>query len=407
MRPIRETITCLGEDLRASLKKVLEMAKTAMAAPTYHKDGNHATKAALAHGIGAICAAEVWPRYSQIADSRLKTIMGADTSDANLGILSGTLVSQRTLELFDYQLDWFLQRVVRDYSDEPATLSQVLAIPLMVVPALMTYNPAIGAAGEPTGWNTTTPAQAVNATVTLDEHVGARILTDTNVLASTMRKLIEEQAPGAAYILAKHLSEKCYAKMTPANFGAYAAVVQLKVPTAFASYTVALNDFAGSSLCELDGIFTPNQVPTTDRTAVLTPLYHEKIASDPRFIAAFSARDDADKPSLNTAPKIGTFWPLCAPNLTATNATPNLVGFAMHRAAIIAAVRPPNDYTKFLPEAREASLGRVLQLTAQNGLTGLLIEHIDHSKGYASWRLCMIQGAGIGDNRGGLCILSK
>lgn len=392
------------EEIRAALTQISSLAQsslaigqTASAAPR--------TKAAIARTIAAIHAAEIAPRYHEIRNLPLKAILAADATDANVGILSGALVAQRALETF--RLNALVRRVTSDFSDEPAVLNQSLDTRSLVTAALLIYNSAISAQGTPVGWTTAIPSQTVDSTTVLSEHCAARISLDSNILASTMRRLFEEMAPAAYYALANRIEQKLQGLMTVGNFNGYAVAAPPKIPVAYASFPAPIADFGGGTLAAVDSVLTSNRTPTWSRTAVLIPAYHAKIAADPRFVAVYGPQESPEIPTENTVPKLGTFYPLIAPDLTTNNATQNLVGFAMQKAALVIAARPPSNYNTLLPQA-DAKLGRIMQVTdPDSGLSALLVQYVGHSSGIAGWRLELLVGAGVGTVSGGLCLVSQ
>jgi Skp family chaperone for outer membrane proteins len=361
----------------------------------FQQKGEHAKQ------MGALYAREIAPRWNEFRDMPL---MAADVSDANLGTLSGTLVAQRTLQLFKLAFP-VISRVFTDFSDTPAQFRQTEATRIVVVPAVQSYNTAPDSTGRPLGWSTVSAAQTKDVLITLDEHVGVPIVFDANTLASTMRRLFDEQAPAAAYALAKYFVEKIYKLFTPANYNAYAQTNGAKVPVAYANYPVGIADFARSTLTKIAAIFNPNEVPINDRVALLTSNYFEQLATDPSLVTFFAGQQSPQIVTENRLPKLAGFEPIEAPNLTAPGVTPNLVGMVLHKAAVVAKTRLSNDYTQALPGA---SYGSVTTITDPDiGISVVLVQYVNHTGGYAEWRIQVMLGAAVGDNRGGLCITSQ
>ena len=238
----------------------------------FRQKGDHAKE------MAALYASEIAPRWNEFRDLPL---LAADVSDANLGTLSGTLVAQRTLQLFKLAFP-VISRIYTDFSDTPAQFRQTEATRIVVSPAVQSYNTALDATGRPQGWSTVSTPQTRDVLITLDEHIGVPIVFDANTLASTMRRLFDEQAPAAAYALAKYFVEKIYKLFTLANYNAYAATNGAKVPVAYANYAVGISDFARSTLTKIAAIFNPNEVPINDRMALLTSNYFEQLATDPQ-----------------------------------------------------------------------------------------------------------------------------
>ena len=299
-----------------------------------------------------------------------------------------------------------LHRVIHD--DDATGTSEVLEVGhrrLVVVPAVQSYNTASDGTGRPLGWNTISTAQTKDVLITLDEHIGIPIVFDANTLASTMRRLFDEQAPAAAYALAKYFVEKIYKLFTLANFNAYAVVNAAKVPVAYANYPVGQQDFARSTLTKIAAIMNPNEVPIGDRIVLLNSPYFEQLATDPSLVTFFAGQQSPEIVTENRLPRLAGFEPIEAPNLNAPNVTPTLVGMALHKAGVVTKTRLSNDYTQALPGS---SYGSVTTVTDPDiGISVVLVQYVNHTGGYAEWRIQVMLGAAVGDSRGGLCITSQ
>lgn len=335
----------------------------------------------------------------------LMELQAADSTDANLGVLTGTLVAQRTLELFRLEFD-LLKYIWTDFSEVPAAYKQDVETRIMVVPGVQAFDNTVNAqTGEPNGWSYVTLPQTTDVKITLDELVGCPIRFGLDILSSTSRRLFDEQAPGAAYALAKHFVEKLYALLTPANFNGYAAVVANKVPVAYPSYTVGLGDFARSSLIKLKTILDPNEVPKQNRYCLLNAAYHGQLGNDPSITQFYAAVRQPGIIEEGDLPTMAKFKPIEAENLTANNATANLVGFAGQRSALAIAARLPVDLNQVLPGAQQGSV--VTMLDSELGIPWQLVQIVNQTKGYAQWQLQSLMGVAKGDKRGGICILSQ
>ena len=355
----------------------------------------------LAREMGALYARDISPRFGEFRDMPLKA---ADVSDTNLGTLSGTLVAQRTLELFKLSFP-AITRVYSDFSDTPAQFKQTEATRIVVVPSVQSYSAVADTAGRPTGWSTVNAAVTKDVLITLDEHIGVPIVFDANMLASTVRRLFDEQAPAASYALAKYFVEKIYKLFTPANYSAYATKSGTKVPNAYPKYAVGIGDFARSSLAKIAAIFNPNEVPINDRIILLASDYFEQLATDPSLVTFFSGQRAPEIMTESRLPRLAGFEPIEAPNIAAPAVTPNLVGMALHKTGVIAKTRLSNDYTTALPGA---SYGSVTTITEPDlGISVVLVQYVNHTGGYAEWRIQVMLGAAVGDNRGGLCVTSS
>ena len=77
---------------------------------------------------------------------------------------------------------------------------------------------------------------------------------------------------------------------------------------------------------------------------------------------------------------------------------------ALHRAGVALAARPPKDLNDFVSPG--AGNGRyVLVIDPESGLTFAQIDAVDQVRGFAQRLLAAIIGAGVGDKRGGLCLV--
>jgi phage I-like protein len=335
----------------------------------------------------------------------LLELQAADNTDANLGVLTGTLVAQRTMELFRLKFP-LLKYVWTDFSELQAALNQQIESRIVVVPGTQLYDNTVNAqTGEPNGWSYVTLPQTTDVPIKMDTLVGCPIRFGLDILSSTARRLFDEQSPGAAYAMAKYFVQKLYALLTPANFNAYAAGGTAKVPDAFATYAVAQADFARSSLTRLESIFDPNEVPEDDRYVLLNAKYHAQLGNDPTITQFYAAVRKPEIIEETDLPKMAGFKPIKAPNLTANNATPNLVGFAGHKAALAIAARLPVDLNQVLPGAMQGSV--ITLVDSELGIPWQLVQFVSQVKGYAQWQLQSLMGCNKGDNRGGLCMTSQ
>jgi phage I-like protein len=349
----------------------------------------------IAREVAALYAKEIRGQEAFL-DMPLMAAEGEDT----LGTLAGTLVAQRTLELFKYSYP-FIGRVYQDFSDMPAAYGQTINTRIVNVPSVQTYSNTLGSDGRPAGWTTASAASTTDVNVSLDEHVGIPIPLSAQALAKTVRNLFGETAPAATYALAKYFAAKLYGKMLKAGFNAYAAV-GAKVPTAYPTYVKALNDFGRSSFVDINAAFNVNEVPLHDRTVLLNSEYFAQAGKDPSLVTFFAGVQKPDIITKGALPEMSQFVPFEAPDFPTTA---DRVGFAFQKSALIALTRLPNDYTKALPGASNGVVSTVTD--PDTGISVMLVQYVNHSAGYAEWRIEVMLGAGIGDKRAGLVITSK
>ena len=123
-------------------------------------------------------------------------IMAADVTDSDLGTLAGTLVTQRTLELLKFAFP-ALTSFTTDFTSEQATFNQQITTRTISIPAVLDYNTS-------TGWGTGIDAPVTtDVPVTINKHKGVPVAFNEQIMASTVRRLFDEQAPAQAYALAK------------------------------------------------------------------------------------------------------------------------------------------------------------------------------------------------------------
>lgn len=323
-------------------------------------------------------------------------LSAADSTDANLGTMTGTLVAMRTIEDYEQQLI-APEFLTTDYSDVPAQFGQTTVTRIVVTPAVISYDPTLGADGRPKGYVVTTPAQTVDAPVKLDQHKAVEIVFDTQQLGSTVRNLFAEQSNLAGYALALNVNNALLANIIVANFPGVAAVAGQTPGTLPA--VVNLADFGRGDFATAASGFNPIGVPIPRRYCLMNSLYFGKLSQDPTLtsLAVFQ------KPEIITGaelPLISKFQPLEAPNLPTTG---NLAAFFGHKSALVIQTRLPNDYTTVLPGT---AWGNVSVITGKTGLSFLLVQYTDHKGAFAGWRIAMMYGTALGNPKGGKIIKS-
>lgn len=360
-------------------------------------------KSMMAREFHALYANDI-RENNDLLNMRVSDVMAAleaATDADSAGTLAGTVVLQRTLELFRINYPLF-SKVYTDFSDQPALLGQTLETRSIGSLAVQTYNNTVGADGRPAGWDTVSPASSTDVPISVDEHVGVPVVFGANTLASTMRRLFDEMAPAMSYALAKYFVAKIYALFTTANYNGYAAVNGDKVPVAYTSYAKGLADFARSAMVDLNQIFNPNEVPLNDRIVLLNSAYYGQVSKDPSLVTFWAAQKNPEIITEGELPKMSKFIPIEAPDFPSTN---NRVGMALQKNGVVAISRIPTDYTKALPGA---SYGTSTMITdPETGMTIMLVQYVNHTGGYAESRMETMIGAKVGDKRGGLVITKQ
>jgi phage I-like protein len=369
------------------------------------RDPKNPEKGKLALRAARVFNTELKAREGEWMDLSLEeAIQAADYSDPavtnNVGILSGTLVLQRILPLFQYEYP-VLSRLATDFSDAPGLLNQTESTRIVSKPAVQTYNPAADASGRPKGWDTASPAVTTDVLVKLDEYVGVPIIFGNNILASTIRRLFDEQSSQALYALGGYFVNKATALMTSANFTAY-AVQGAKVPNAYATYAKALADFSVADINKIKAEFNTNEVPTQDRGMLLDSQYYARLSEDPNLALFYAATKAPEIVGKGQLPELRGFMPMDAPYFPSDA---NRVGFAFHKAAIILKSRLPQDFTQAVGAMVPGSVTTITD--PGTGISVLLVQYVNLQANYAEWRIEVMLGAAVGDKRGGLVLTNQ
>lgn len=346
-------------------------------------------------------------------------IQAADFSSDNtpsnvLGVLSGTLVLQRTLPKFAYKYPE-LMAMTTDFSDTPGLYNQTETTRIVAQPATQKFDTTTDGTGRPKGWSTVSPAQTTDVSLTLTDHIGVPMVFGQNQLSATNRRLFDEQSELAIKAIAAYFTNMAMVLMTKGGYNAYATANTTTVPTAYITYVKGLGEWSMGDLDTLDAVFTQNKVPEEERFMLLNTAYYAKLRGDPRlsFIYAASGKDTAGQSSqfLSEAklPKLSGFAPYKAPYLPQSTpatapTTNNIVGFAGQKAAMILKSRLPQDFTQALGVMVPGSVTTITDPDTKISI--MLVQYVALQGGWAEWRPEVILGAAVGDNRAGLVITS-
>ena len=382
----------IGADMRGALRSMAITAKQSA-----NKDQDLKTKFDASREIGRIYKAEIAPL---LAKGEYFPLNAADYSggdglaDNTLGILSGTLVAQRTLDLYKFEFP-VLGSITTDFSDQPAQFGQTTVTRIIVVPAVLTYNNTADATGRPVGYTIVTPAQTIDAPITLNKHRAVDVVFDANTLASTTRNLFAEQAEANAYALGLDVVNALYANITPANFGNNAGDN--------APFSVPVINYGRPTFSKAKRVFNLQGVPFTNRFALSSSYMQEQLEQDPTLVSLAVFQ----KPEIITdaqLPMINRFLPYEAPNLPAT-AVPGvgngtLAAFFAHKTALLMQSRIPNDWSTVL--GTNSGYGQVSVVTnPDTGLSVLLVQFSNPQSAHAEYRLALIYGTAKGNSKGG------
>lgn len=455
-------VVVVAEAPTATLKAFSEILAKNAAIKLSHE--THKDKGRLAREACALFAKDIENNPSLSDITIEEAIKAADVTDAQVGLLAGTLVLQRALPLLQYEYP-ILGAITSDFSDAPGLYGQTETTRIILKPAVQTYSTTPDSAGRPTGWSTVSPAQTVDVSVTLDAHVGVPIVFGVQTLAKTVRNLFGEVAPMALYALGGYAVDKLAALMTAANFNAYADVSEGggettdgstaivvtstagmypgqaisgtgipantyvrsitsstaavitqaatatntgltftlsggKVPTTYATYVKALADFDVASIGEIKTAFDINEVPMQERFALLSSPYHTKLGNTPTLNSFFAAMQKPEIITKGILPEVQGFSPQNAPWFPSSS---NRVGFAGHKASLLLKTRLPNDFTQAVGAMVP---GSVTTVTAPGGISVLLVQYVSLQGNYAEWRPEVMIGAAVGERRAGLVLTS-
>jgi hypothetical protein len=334
------------------------------------------------NAAAALYATEIVKRVLEGDDIALRA---ADVTDADLGTLAGTIVAQRALDLFTLEFGGLFSLITTDFSDQPGEFNGTTISRIIVIPAVETYHTV-------NGWVQGTAAKTVDVPVTLDQHKGVPINFNSNILASTVRRLMDEQAPAASYALTKNMVDHLYGKILIGTF---------TDPAPFAEAEV---DFGRRTFGKVGRRFNPDGVPMTDRFALLNSDYHDALEQDPT-ITNLAVQQSSREEIITEArmPKIKNFRPIEAPNLPTTA---NMAAFFGHKSSLIVKSRVPNDYTSVLPGGASHGLVRLVKNQA-TGFTCMVVFYADHQKGFASFRIAGMWGSAAGNKEGGQIVTSQ
>ncbi len=313
-------------------------------------------------------------------------LIAADVTDSDLGTLAGVLVVQRTLELLKFSFP-ALGSFTTDFTSEQATFNQEIITRTVGIPPVVDYNTS-------TGWATGIDAPVTtDVPVTIDKHQGVPIAFNEQIMASTVRRLFDEQAPAQAYALAKAMVDNLYTRITDANF-------TTNQVTTLANFTRASVISAGITL-DLNGV----PAGLGMRTLLLWPTYFGALESDAAIVslAAFQKSQLITDPTggnVSLVIPVEAFNVVKAPNLPTNDG--NIVGFGGSKSALVIATRLPNDYTKFAPGV---SYGNIQTVTDPDlGMSVMLAQYVDHTLATGNQRISLMYGTAAGQGLAGMII---
>lgn len=394
-------------------------------------------------------------------------IMAVSSSSADLGLLTGALALQQSLPIL-LRSSPLLTMVTTDFSEEPGMFMRTDFSRIVLRPAVQTYNTTADAAGRPQGWTTTSPAITVDVPVRLDQYFAVPIVFAVTTMASTGRKLFDEQAPQAINAMGNYLTDQLTALMTAANFNAFVGTSLAAGATTSGSPTVTVTSTAAAFVGQR---ITGTGIPANTIIAAVvngTTLTLSKNATATNtgltftitgegtiatayttYIKALGSWAVADLDNiaaamdLNNVPLENRFAMLNSAyyrtlgrdsqvnalmqgsgdasylterklprmsNFDLMNApympsSSNRVGFAGHKGSLVMRTRLPMDMTQAMPGT--ALPGNIVTVTdPSTGLSLALVSYHNLQAGYSEWRPELMSGVAVGDRRGGLVVTS-
>ena len=422
-------------------------------------------KAALANEAAGIFAADL----SKLPKGELHgAIMAADVSSDSLGVLTGALAMQATLPAL-LRANPLLGSITTDFSAEPGLFGQTNNTRIVLKPAVQTYTATAGTDGRPQGWTTASEARTVDVPVTLDQYYGVPIVFGVTTLASTGRKLFDEQAPQAIQAMGDYAVDLLSALLTAANFNAFKGTSLAAGATTDGSKTATVTSTANAwKGAEISGTGIPaNTIVAAVVDATTLTLSKAATATNAgltltlsgqganpnayttyaRAFADFSVADldlIAAAFDSNNVPmrdrfailsptyyrKLGSDSQINAllqgtgnaaylterrlpmiSNFELQNSpwmpsSSNRVGFAGHKASLVIKTRLPQDLSNALPGT--SMPGTVATITdPSTGLSMALVSYYNMQGGFAEWRPELMAGVAVGDRRTGLLLTSQ
>lgn len=291
---------------------------------------------------------------------------------------SGDHVALRTLELLKVAYP-ALSKVTADFSQESAYFNQPIRTRIVTPPAVAAYHPVNGYVAQPTATE--------DVPVVINHHVATTVSFNANEMASTGRRLFDEQLEAQHNSIGKEMVAALYALITAENFTAD--------PTICSPF-----DFDRATVIALGQALTARGVPAQGRTLLLNSEYYARLMADPAIVTLAAHQ----RPEIITGaqlPNVHGFDVIEAPDLPGTG---NLGGFAFSRSALLLATRTPQDANKVFPGVQN---GRTRVVTnPDTGLSVLLIQATDPILGRAFQAIAVMYGVAVGQSAAGQLLLS-
>ena len=395
-------------------------------------------------------------------------ILAADSTDADLGVLTGSLALQRSLPALT-RSNPMLTSVTTDFSEEPGVFNRIENSRIVLRPAIQEYDSDLDSGGRPKGWVTASPAVTVDVPVKLDKYFAVPIVFGITTIAGTGRRLFDEQAPQAINAMGNYLTDQVTGLLTAGNFNAFRGLTLAGGATTSGSTEVTVTSTAAAFVgARISGTGIPagavirevvdattlvisKKATATGDTLTLTisgegdvPNVYTTYAKAQGSFAVTDLDTIAAAFDSNNVPMEGRFA-LLKPsyyrklgsdaqinslmqgtgdasylterrlpkisNFELMNApympgSDNRVGFAGHKASAVLKTRLPMDLTQALPGT--SIPGSVVTVSDPSTSISLaLVAYHNLQAGYAEWRPELMAGVAVGDRRTGLVMTSE
>lgn len=326
---------------------------------------------------GKLYAKEIRGRMTK-EDECHAVIRAANT----LGTVSGTLITQRTLDLLKISFP-ALSRISTNFTSQQfdpgqmgnAKYNQTIATRLITVPTVGTYHVDNG--------YVSANAVATDVAVTINAHKFIQVDFNANEQQSTRRLLFGEQDEAMHYAIGLDLMDAIYALFTAANY--------TETPTDITAVDFDRTGVIAIGTAMQAGSAGRNANNGT-RTLLLNPTYHGKLAEDTVVVSNLNNSQAGGAIGSGVLPMVHGFLPVEAPNLPGTG---NLTGVGLRADAVALATALPTDY------ANQPGLpATALQQVVTNPDTGLSVQltmFVNHQLGKTYMRLAWMRGQAVGN----------
>lgn len=284
----------------------------------------------------------------------------------SLGTLSGSIVSQRALQLL-FQRYPFLLNISADYSSEQSLLNQEVVVGLPSALTAQDYS-------ADTGYLANSATQA-DRSVKIDQHIFTRISFSDTEFSSSKVNLLERFSEAAAAAIGERLMQDLVALVVNSNYSN-------KTETAAAT-------FGWAELLAVNKKLSDRAVPGFGRYMVLNSTAYASLLSEPYICANPTLQSDVISTGrLTTVAGMQIFeWPQLPTN------GERLFGFAGTAEALLLATRVP------LIDRKVAETGGQVEIVVEPASGCAVQERLwyDHSAGKTNKVVTLMHGVAKGN----------